>query len=136
MVIYLFYYPGWSRRYIAALFKHPGYVLSHCIYRGQERRDIKTRVSKYPCKMQSILGQPVGIIRRCDESDDATTPISNQGIDIGGQLSSQVAGTYLYVNHRSLDCKYENKTPYHKILVLRYYFHFYNEPKYTWVNKN
>jgi hypothetical protein len=95
MIIYLFYYLSWSRGHIAALLKYPRYVLSHCIYRGQVRRDIEARVSKYPCKMQSILGQPVGVIRRCDESDDATSPISNQGIDIGGQLSSQVAGTYL-----------------------------------------
>src|SRR5918994_5700122 len=49
MVIYLFYYLGWSRGHISALFKCPGYVLSHCIYRGQERRDIEARVSKYPC---------------------------------------------------------------------------------------
>jgi hypothetical protein len=49
MVIYLFYYLGWSRGHISALFKCPSYVLSHCIYRGQERRDIEVRVSKYPC---------------------------------------------------------------------------------------
>src|ERR671921_699914 len=49
MVIYLFYYLGWSRGHISTLFKYPGYFLSHCIYRGQERRDIEARVSKYPC---------------------------------------------------------------------------------------